>query len=154
MDLLLRTGLRRGDVFRLEPQHVKNGVIEFRASKNAKMVYIDISPQLAIALDACKTHQMAFLTTPVHGRPFKSAASFGNWFGKMCKEAGVAPRTHGLRKKGAIDLAELGGTTEELKARFGWETDSMDGLYTREAGRRKLSKQASERLNGNTLPRI
>ncbi|TPW26159.1 integrase [Martelella alba] len=151
IDLFLWTGLRRGDMFRLGPQHIRDGVIEFRASKNAKMVYIEISPSLARSLDACETHHLAFLTTPVHGRPFKSAASFGNWFGKMCAEAGISPRAHGLRKKGAIDLAELGGTTEELKARFGWKSDAMAGLYTREADRRRLAKQASKKLNENAL---
>jgi hypothetical protein len=51
IELLLTTAARRGDAVKLGPQHVCDGIITFTQ----------------------------FLTTSL-GQPFKSAASFGNWF--------------------------------------------------------------------------
>lgn len=151
MDLLLFTGLRRSDVYRIGPQHIKNGIIEFRASKNAQMTYSPVHPNLKVVLSNHQTTHLAFLLTPVHGRPFKSAAAFGNWFGDVCVEAGVGGRAHGLRKTLATVLAEAGNSNSELKARFGWKSDAMANLYTREANKKKLAISGAEKLNENDL---
>lgn len=150
MDIFLFTGLRRGNACRIGPQHVKNGVIEYRASKNDEMLFITIRPPLARSMEQTPTGDMAFLTTR-SGRPFKSPASFGNWFGDACKEAGLKVRGHGLRKKAAQLIAENGGTNPELKAMFGWRTDDMAGHYTREANKRRLAKSGAEKLNVTAL---
>jgi integrase len=151
MELLLFTGLRRSDVYKLGPQHVKSDVIEFRATKNDAELYIALHQVLKATLASVRTGHMAFLVTPVHGRPFKSAASFGNWFGKMCAEAGVAGRAHGIRKSMAQKLAERGGSNQELKALFGWSSDAMASLYTKKADRRRMALAAAEKLNENSL---
>lgn len=90
---------------------------------------------------------MAFLTTE-KGRPFSSAASFGNWFAKQVKAAGLPDdcRAHGLRKAGATIAADEGATAHELMAMFGWARLDMAEMYTREADRKRLAKGASERL--------
>lgn len=98
-----------------------------------------------------KTGHLAYLVTPVHGRPFKSKESFGNWFGKMCAEAGVQSRAHGIRKTVAQQLAEAGGSNAELKALFGWSSDAMAALYTRNADKRKLVEMAADKLKENKL---
>lgn len=147
MELLLFTGLRRSDVYKLGPQHVKKDVIEFRATKNDAELYIALHPVLKATLASVKTGHMAFLVTPVHGRPFKSAASFGNWFGKVCAKAGVSGRAHGIRKSMAQKLAERGGSNQELKALFGWSSDAMASLYTKKADRRKMALAAAEKLS-------
>jgi len=36
MDLLLFTGLRRSDLYKIGPQHIPDGVIEYRASRTRK----------------------------------------------------------------------------------------------------------------------
>ncbi len=89
--------------------------------------------------------------TAVHGRPFKSAASFGNWFGEVCAEAGIDGRAHGLRKTLAQLLAESGNSNSELKARFGWRSDSMANHYTRNADEKRLAMSGAEILNVNIL---
>lgn len=149
MDLLLYTGLRRSDIYRLGPQHVRDGMIEFRAQKNQEMLYIPIHPNLQQSVDAAPNGHLAYLLTPVHGRPFRSEASFGNWFGKVCAEANVDARAHGLRKKLAQILAEAGNSNAELKARFGWSSDAMAALYIKEANKKKLAKSGAEKLNQN-----
>lgn len=149
MDLMLFTGLRRSDVYRLGPQHIKDGMIEFRAQKNGETLYIPVHPNLKPSIASAPRIHMAFLLTPVHGRPFRSAASFGNWFGEICGEAGVDARAHGLRKKLAQVLAESGNSHAELKARFGWASDAMASLYIREANKKKLAESGADRLSGD-----
>ena len=151
MDLLLFTGLRRSDVYLLGPQHIKDDVIEFRATKNGEELFIALSPILKRSLANVRTGHMAYLVTPVHGRPFKSAASFGNWFGKACAEAGISGRAHGIRKSVAQKLAEKGGSNSELKALFGWSSDAMASLYTKKADRRRMALSGAEKLNENSL---
>jgi integrase len=151
MDLLLFTGLRRSDIYKLGPQHLHGDIIEFRARKNDELVFIPVHPNLATILEKIETKHMAYLVTPVHGRPFKSAASFGNWFGDVCGEAGVDGRAHGLRKTLANILAESGNSNSELKARFGWRSDSMANHYTRKADKRRLAISGAEKLNVNII---
>ena len=151
MDMLPFTGLRRSDIFQIGPQHVKDNIIEYRAGKNGEWVYIPVHPDLRAILDAVKTEHLAYLVTPVHGRPFNSAAAFGNWFGQMCAEAGVDGRAHGLRKTLAQLLVESGNSNSKLKARFGWRSDSMANHYTRKADKRKLAISSAAKLNENSL---
>ncbi|MFN7025748.1 MAG: tyrosine-type recombinase/integrase [Pseudorhizobium sp.] len=89
--------------------------------------------------------------TPKHGRPFKSKESFGIWFGKVCAEAGVTSRAHGIRKTVAQRLAESGGSNAEFRALFGWSSDAMVALYTKGADTRRLSHSAAEKMNVNSL---
>jgi len=46
MDLLLYTGLRRGDVVMQGKQHVRNGIISYRASKTGVEVVLPMLPEL------------------------------------------------------------------------------------------------------------
>jgi integrase len=151
LEIMLFTGFRRCDVYKLGPQHIRNGIIEIRAQKNDEELFIAIDPILASTLTKVQTGHLAYLVTPKFGRPFKSEASFGNWFGDMCKEAGVTGRAHGVRKQMAQRLAEAGGSNAELKALFGWSSDSMAALYTKNADKRKLSHAATEKLKENVL---
>lgn len=151
MDMLLFTGLRRIDVCRIGPQHVRDGVIEYRTEKTAEPVYIRIHPTLKKSMDACVSGQLAFLVTETTNKPFASEAAFGNWFADQCVKAGVDGRAHGLRKKLAQLVAEAGGSNSELKAMFGWTSDAMANLYTRAANRKALSESGAARLNQNIL---
>ncbi|MGO7202478.1 hypothetical protein ACCT30_14330 [Rhizobium ruizarguesonis] len=108
-------------------------------------------PDLKTVREATKTEHLAYLVTPVHGRPFKSAAAFGNWFGDMCAEAGVEGRAHGLRKTLAQLLAESGNSNSELRARFGWRSDSMANQLHAEGHKRKLAISGAAKLNETRL---
>lgn len=97
---------------------------------------------------------MIFLLTE-HGRPFKSSASFGNWFREQCKAAGVPGRAHGLRKAGATIAAENGASDMQLMAMFGWTDARQAAVYTRKANRSRLAGEAARLLSagqdGNIL---
>ena len=54
-DLLLYTGLRRGDAVRLGRQHVKEGVFRIKTEKNGVIVEAPILPPLARSIDAAPT---------------------------------------------------------------------------------------------------
>ena len=71
------------------------------------------------------------------GRPFGSAAAFGNTFSGWCTKAGLPHcSAHGLRKAAARWLAELGLTPFQLNAVAGWTGMNMAQLYTEAADRR------------------
>ena len=148
IDILLFLGLRRSDAVVVGRQHMKDGVISLRTQKTGAWVYLPVFKHLQESIDATPTGDLAFLTTE-KGKPFSSAASFGNWFAKQCKAAGLPDecRAHGLRKAGATIAADEGATAHELMAMFGWSRLAMAEVYTREADKKKLARGASERLS-------
>jgi integrase len=148
IDLLLFLGLRRSDVVVVGRQHLKEGVISLKTTKTGVWVYLPVFKQLQESIDATKTADLAFLATAA-GKPFSSAASFGNWFRDQCVAAKMPDdcRAHGLRKAGATIAANEGATAHELMAMFGWSRLAMAEVYTREADKRKLARAASERLS-------
>lgn len=146
--LYLVSGLRRSDVHRLGPQHLKDGVFSIRAAKPPHHVISVTAPQFLLDVIA-KTPigDMAYMTKD-NGQPFKSKESFGNWFGARCREAGLeaGKAAHGLRKYSATEAANSGATTHELMARFGWSNPQQAEIYTRNADRKRLSINASARM--------
>jgi len=149
-DLLLYTGLRRGDFVILGRQHVRNGVATIRAEKNGEEVSFPLHPAALRSIEATKTGDLAYFVGQ-RGQPM-TKESFGNWFREACREAGVKGSAHGLRKTLATMMADAGVTEHELMARFGWREARTAAIYTRKANRRKLSSQASAKLLASTEP--
>jgi integrase len=147
--LFLVSGLRRGDMHRLGPQHLRGNVLSIRANKNAAPITIELPPFALEAIAATPTGDMAFMTKG-SGEPFTSKESFGNWFSARCRDAGLnkGKSAHGLRKLAATMAADAGGTTHELMAHFGWSTPAQAEVYTRGADRARLGTQSSRRLAG------
>lgn len=143
-DLILYTGLRRGDVVRLGRQHVRDGVATIRMEKTGDEVVFPILPPLAKSLAAGAAGDLTFLVTE-RGAPFVKEG-FGNWFRDACRAAGVPGSAHGLRKAGARRAAEHGASDRELMAFFGWNTAKMATHYTRAAERKLLAAQAAQKL--------
>ena len=154
IELLLATGARRGDAVTLGPQHMEGGAITFEQSKTKRCVTIRLHPDFLGALTAMPpskvlplTASTTFLTT-TSGRPFKTAASFGNWLRERCDEAGLPKgiSAHGLRKATARRLAEAGCTANEIAAVTGHATLSEVERYTKEADKKRLMEQAIKKL--------
>ena len=84
-----------------------------------------------------------WLVTPLTGKPFTSAASFGNFFGDAAREAGIYGRnSHGLRKYAATKYAETGKVTAPaLCAAFAWCSLSEAQKYIDEANRHKMGSE-------------
>lgn len=147
MDLLLYTGLRRGDVVRLGRQHVRDGVMSIPTEKKGaeREVVIPILDILAETIALSKTGDLTFITT-ARGTPYVKE-SFGNWFKEACVAAGVPGSCHGLRKAGATRAAENGASEWQLQAIYNWSTSKMAQLYTRAANKKRLAAGAIEMLN-------
>ena len=143
-DLLLYTGLRRGDAVRLGRQHVKGNVFRITTEKNDVVVEAPILPPLLRSIEAAPIGDLAFIAGE-HGKPMVKEL-FGNWFREACKAAGVPGSAHGLRKAGATRAAENGATTAQLRAMFGWTNDAMPAHYTRTADRGRLAKEGMTKL--------
>lgn len=165
MRILLFTGLRRSDAVHLGKQHIRSGKVHFRPSKTKGSSGVTVTftalPPLIEAIEATATGDLTFLITE-HGKPFRSGASFGNWFRERCDEAGVPARAHGLRKTGPVLAAQAGATASELMAMWGWATLAQAEHYTRSASKEILGGSAASKLmagytemvqSGNAIPR-
>jgi integrase len=149
LDVLLYTGLRRGDAVRLGKQHVRNSVATIKTEKTGTEVTLPILPVLEQTLAAGPCGDLAFIVSAA-GKPFQKH-SFGNAFAAAARKAGIKGKSaHGLRKLGATRAANAGATTAQLKAIFGWTSDRMPSLYTRAADRRRLAIEGMAKLaNGS-----
>jgi integrase len=144
VDVLLYTGLRRGDAVRLGRQHVRDGVATIKTEKTGTIVTIPILPVLAETLAAGPCGDLSFIAG-ARGHPI-AKASFSNEFAIACRGAGVPGSAHGVRKIAATRAANAGATVAELEAIFGWSGGKMASLYTRAADRQHLAKRAMHKL--------
>jgi integrase/recombinase XerD len=130
LELMLNIAGRRQDAHALGRQHVtEEGKLSWRPQKtmrsSGKLLTIRIMPQLREAIDAMPpSGELRFLLND-YGKPFASAAAFGNKFADWCKAAGLQPvlcadgrvrsfRAHGLRKAAAVAMAHAGCTEQEM----------------------------------------
>jgi integrase len=148
LDVLLYTGLRRGDVVRFGRQHVRDGVGQLKTEKSGGMIMVTlpILPVLAETLAAGPCGDLTFITGE-RGQPL-TKESFGNLFREASREAGVPGSAHGVRKIAATRAANAGATVAQLEAIFGWTGGRMASLYTRSADRARLAKSAMHLLGG------
>lgn len=147
LDVLLYTGLRRGDAVLLGWQHVRDGVASLPTEKSGEkiVVTLPILPVLAKSLEAGPTGDMTFICGERKLPLVKE--SFGNLFSEAARKAGVMKSAHGVRKIAATRAANNGATVAELEAIFGWSGGNMASLYTRAADRRRLAAGAIEKMN-------
>ena len=149
MELLLWTGLRRGDAVRLGRQHVRDGVAYLKAETSGAALAIPILPLLQVAIDAGPTGDLCFIATKSGGAMAKE--SFGTWFREACDQAKVTGSAHGLRKLSATMAAENGASELQLQSFYGWKNPRQSQTYTRKANAERLSIQLAEKLSGNTV---
>jgi integrase len=144
LDVLLYTGLRRGDAVRFGRQHIRNGVATLKTDKTDTTVTLPILPVLAETSAAGPCGDLAFLAG-ARGQPM-AAKSFSNEFKIACRAAGVAGSAHGVRKIAATRAANAGATVPQLEAIFGWSGGRMAALYTKAADRKRLAAEAMHKL--------
>jgi integrase len=144
LDVLLYTGLRRGDAVRLGRPHVRDGIASIKTEKTGTLVVIPILPVLTKTLAAGPCGDLTFIAGAGGGPLTK--ASFSKLFKQACKAAGVPGTAHSVRKIAATRAANAGATVAELEAIFGWDGGRMASLYTRAADRRRLATKAMYKL--------
>jgi integrase len=146
-DVLLFTGLRRGDAVKLGKQHVRDGIATIKTEKTGTEVTLPILPELARTIEAGPVGDLHFIVGR-DGKPLNKN-SFGNLFGEACRAAGVPGAAHGLRKLAATRAANALATVPELEAIFGWTGGGMASYYTRAADRRRLAIGSMNKLAKN-----
>jgi integrase len=144
LEILIGTGLRRGDAATLGRQHVKDDVVTIRTQKTGAVVSFPILPELAEAIATADCGDLAFVAKR-NGAPL-TVSAFSAMFDAACKSAGVNASPHGLRKAAARRLAEAGASVAQLEAVFGWTGGAMASLYTRSADRSRLAREAMSKL--------
>jgi integrase len=162
IELVLNTAARRGDAWQLGPQHIKDGKLCWRPNKTkrstGKMLAIKMLPECQAALDAMPpaNSSMAFLVND-YGRPFASAAAFGNKFADWCRQAGLKPvmcddgkvrnyRVHGLRKTSLMALVRARCDILEIMAVSGHSSLAQVQVYIDEFNREQKADAAIEKL--------
>lgn len=146
LDVLLYTGLRRGDAAKVGSKHVRNGVVTIATEKSQEVVVVTL-PVLKVlkrTLDAGPIGPEAWICGANGAELTKE--SFGNLFSEAARQAGVNKSAHGVRKIAATIAAENGATEKELDAIFGWTGGRMSAVYTRAANRARLAAQAVGKL--------
>lgn len=144
VELLLHSGLRRGDIVRAGRQHMKGNVFTMRTSKTGAVVTAEFPDALMDVIEKSPTGELAFLVSE-HGKPF-TKESFGNWFRDRCREASIEKSAHGVRKLSATLSAEGGAPAHELMAQYGWTNIKQAEVYTRGADRKALGIKGSRRI--------
>lgn len=116
LDVLLYTGLRRGDAVRVGRRHV-GGFIKTEKSGFTPQVPVIVLPVLQRTLDVGPCGDLAFIAG-VNGCP-PTKESFGNLFKEACRAAGIPGSAHGVRKLAATRMANAGAAEAQLMAVFG-----------------------------------
>lgn len=146
LEILLWTGLRRGDAIRLGPQHLRDGRIRMTAGKTGKVVDLIAAPDLLATIEAMPAVGLTTFLVTDYGRPF-TVAGFGGWFRDRCDKAGLPLCTaHGLRKALARRAADLGATQQQLKAVGQWSSDRDVATYTAASEQRGLADAALSKV--------
>ncbi len=151
-EVLLQTGLRRGDAVSVGPVHVTGGVIRIATEKTGARVSVAVTAELDEAIKAGPIGETFIVGAG--GKPMVKEA-FGNVFRTWANEAGVSKSAHGLRKTAATTDAMDGYSDAELDAKFGWTGRQMAARSTRAASRERLSLAAAERVKASrTAPKV
>jgi integrase len=148
LDVLLYTGLRRGDAVLIGRQHVRNGVATLRTEKSGETITVTlpILPVLQRTLDKGPIGDLAWICGE-RGAPLVKEA-FGNMFAEAARAAGVKKSAHGVRKIAATTAAMNGATVKQLEAIFGWTGGRMAALYSEAADRVRLARDAMHMMDG------
>jgi len=152
LDVMLYTGLRRGDASRVGWHHVRDGLITMQTEKTGMEVNIPIRSELAETLAAGPLGRHTWIAGE-RGLPL-SKAGFGTRFSLACRAAGVKKSAHGVRKLAATIAAEAGLSVPELEALFAWTGGGMASRYTRTANRKALAMQGAGKIQRAQAPHL
>jgi integrase len=152
--LLLYTGQRGSDVYRMSYAHIDGDTIEVAQQKTGQensdeKLVIPIHRNLRRELALAKREHVVILTT-AFGQPF-SLKGFGNFVSDAIQAAELPTRckAHGLRKAAARRLAEAGCTAKQIQAITGHKSLEEVERYTRKADQMHLARQAVAKQENN-----
>jgi integrase len=145
-ELALWLGPRRCDLAQLRPEDIKGDKISWKQQKTGGMVTMPITPRLGAVLAVADLSGETIVIT-VAGKPF-SIKSLTGRMRDWTRAAGIQTgcTLHGLRKTLGKRIAESGGTTREAMAALGHDTITLAELYSRDAERERLAREAMEKV--------
>lgn len=150
MALLMFTGFRVSDLAAIGPQHRRKDMFKLRLFKNRNRTPVDIEiaihPILEAVLASHKVTGMTYMQTE-YGKAF-SVKGLGNRVSDWFTQAGLPHLTaHSVRKGLATDQAHNEATDSMMEAMFGWTDGKTSKIYTRNAERARLARQAVAKIN-------
>jgi integrase len=152
--LLLYSGQRGSDVFRMSYAHIEGDTIEVVQQKTGQeesdeKLVIPMHGNLRRELALAKREHVVILTT-AFGKPF-TLKGFGNFVSDAIRAADLPARckAHGLRKAAARRLAEAGCTAKQIQAITGHRSLEEVERYTRKADQMRLARQAVAKQENN-----
>jgi integrase len=136
----LYTLQRRGDVLRMGPQDVRNGMLAVTQEKTGAMLSLPVRPELRAVIDATPLTGLSTFLVTKSGKQF-SGTDFDEQFRAWCNEAGLPTDCyfHGLRASGCTILADAGCSAHEIAAWSGHMTLKEVERYTKSADQKRLA---------------
>ena len=119
--------------------------------KGSAFVSLPLAPQLIEEARAQIVIGSAYILN-AHGKPFRSSGALGIRVQRWTDTAGLTQRSsHGLRKAGAVLLAESGATQHQIMAVMAHTSPQTSEIYTRSAARARLAAEAMRSISGFRL---
>lgn len=137
----LYTGQRKGDVLGARWADIEDGGINFTQEKSGKELWVPILPELEAVLATIPRRSLNILTTK-SGRVWTKA----NFASQFSRHSPKGYTFHGLRKNAAMRLAEVGCSTEQIKAWTGHASDAMASFYVKGADQKRLANMARAKV--------
>jgi integrase len=134
---------RRGDVLRMGPQDIRNGMLAVTQEKNDAMLSLPVRPELRAVIDATPLTGLSTFLVTKSGKQF-SGTDFDEQFRAWCNEAGLPTDCyfHRLRASGCTILADAGCSAHEIAAWSGHMTLREVERYTKSADQKRLAASA------------
>ena len=159
VQLYINFGVRKSDVIRIGPRHIKNGKLaNFLPKKgertNGNRINIPLLPETQEIIKATAlTGTETFLVTE-RGKPF-TEDGFGNRMRQWCDQAGLPEcSSHGLRKLFLTRHANVEGTdVRDLQALSGHKNLTELQVYIDTADRERRAAKAMARLEAQNQNR-
>jgi integrase len=146
LELLIHTGLRKSDIVRLGPQHVRKGKIRIATEKTGAYLELPFPPELASIIAETKVVGTITYLVTKHGEPH-TVKGFGNYMRDWCNEAGLPDLSaHGIRHAIGAQMSEEGATEREIMAVLGHSDPRMAMHYTKQANQARLAASAFAKL--------
>jgi integrase len=157
----LCTAVRIGDAIRLEHIWIRNGILEFKTSKNKVEVAVPVHPLLAAEIDKLPRRCETILYDR-SGKPFANRSALGDRIHHLMDQLGRPSYIsngvervysfHGLRKNAACYLAELGLSDIEIGSVCGMSPETVRH-YTKRARSLMIARGVWEKITrGDVLP--
>lgn len=144
LELCRMTGLRLGDLVKVERQHIMGQTIKFRTAKRRRVVVIPIFPELDELLSRLAPDGPLLRNS--YGKPWTSSG-LGGVFQKAKNKAGIDVHIHDLRGTYATWLCMKGLTDSEIGRVIGWAPDTIADLRVRYVDEARVVTSMLERLS-------